>query len=183
MLHEGHHTPDPGPAERLLRKLSSMRRQSAAQGGATLSPEGREGAYAVALEGRFDTPGQALATTAELAGAALRDLFLWPFPWRPFPAGPWGPVKAAVAAWAALWWLALPGLAAGAAIHLRRRPVAAGAVLAWSLVLGLLLGVVVLNRGTLFRLRDLSLIPLVLLWHPWPYLAAARLLVRRRRPL
>ncbi len=179
----GQSEPARGPWERLLFELSEMRRISVRSGGASLAPEGRGGEKAVDLIPRFGDWRSGLATAAELLKASLRDLFLFPYPWQPWPGAPrWGPVQLAVAAWGVLWYLLLPGLAAGLVIGLRQRPAATLTLALWGLGLGICLGIAILNRGTLFRLREMALLPLLLLWHPWPYLKLWQLLHRPSQP-
>lgn len=119
--------------------------------------------------------GHSLASDAQgpLSAALLqapRDLFLFPYPWQRWPATTsWTSINLALSAQGVLWYLLLLGVLPGAWQALRRRPDQALPLLLWGLGLGLLLAFVVLNRGTLFRLRDLALMPLVLFWQPWPW--------------
>lgn len=156
-------------AEKIFRTLTDTRQQFAKYGGASLSPEARHGGGQVSLRGQFDTWQESIGTIASLLKAASRDLLLFPYPWQRWPSGPLRPANLLVALQSLLWYLLIPGLAAGLFIGLRRRPGTTLTVIAWGLGLGLVLGVAILNRGTLFRLREMALMPLILLWHPWPY--------------
>lgn len=166
----------------LAAKISEIRRTSVRYGGASISPEGRLGEEAVDITKDFQTWPGALKATLKILKAGLRDLFLFPYPWETWPEGKgWGLVQFAVAAQISFWYLLLPGLIAGLVIGLRKRPSATITLTLWALVLGLLLSVTILNRGSLFRLRDMALLPLMLLWDPWPYLKVWRLVGKRGR--
>lgn len=116
------------------------------------------------------------------APEAFLDLFFFPYPWQRWPArSSWGPVNLAVSAWGVLLYLLLPGVFAGMYRGFRRQPVVAVGVLFWALALGMAMGVVVVNRGTLFRVRDLALLPLCVLFEPAFYSSILKRL-RPRRP-
>lgn len=75
-----------------------------------------------------------------------------------------------VSAQGVLWYALLLGILPGMVRSLPRRPDTALPLAMWGL--GLLLAFVVLNRGTLFRLRDVAIMPLVLFWDMgwlWPW--------------
>lgn len=130
--------------------------------------------------GRSLSPGALEAGPLEAIVLGLRDLLFFPIPWQRWPETPrWTLVNLAVAGTALAWWLLLPGIAAGAWRLGRRRPGLVLTLLFWGLGLGLALAVVVVNRGTLFRLREIFLLPCLLLWDPAPYLW----LWRRIRPV
>lgn len=121
--------------------------------------------------GRSLSPGALEAGPLEAIALGLRDLLFFPIPWQRWPDTPrWTLVNLAVAGTALVWWLLLPGIAAGAWRLARRRPGPVLTLLAWGLGLGLALALVVVNRGTLFRLREIFLLPGLLLWDPAPYL-------------
>jgi hypothetical protein len=129
--------------------------------------------------GRSLSPGALEAGPLEAIVLGLRDLLFFPNPLQRWPETPrWTLVNLAVAGTALAWWLLLPGIAAGAWRLGLRRPGPVLTMLAWGLGLGLALAVVVVNRGTLFRLREIFLLPCLLLWDPAPYLW----LWRRVRP-
>lgn len=120
--------------------------------------------------------GHSLAPDADatlLGGLArvLRDSLLFPYPWQRWPASErWTAFNLAVSAQGLLWYALLLGILPGVAAQARRRPDLALPLALWGLGLGLLLAFVVLNRGTLFRLRDMALMPLVLFWGlGWPW--------------
>ncbi|MFZ5585916.1 MAG: hypothetical protein ACOZHQ_08315 [Thermodesulfobacteriota bacterium] len=119
--------------------------------------------------GRSLSPGAGQGGLLAGLGRALRDLLLFPHPWQRWPETPaWGLVNLAVAGTALVWWLMLPGLALGAWRLGRGRPAPVLTVLFWALM-GVALALVVVNRGTLYRLRDLFLLPGLLLWLPAAY--------------
>jgi hypothetical protein len=160
-----------GLFEQLIWKLSHIRRGSVRQGGASLTPEALKGEDAVDLRDDFKTWQGALKSSLVLIKVGLRDIFLFPYPWEPWPEGRgWGPMQIAVAAQTLFWYLLMPGLAAGIIIGIRNRPADTLVLIYWCFALGLLLAITILNRGALFRLRDMAILPLLLLWHPWPYL-------------
>lgn len=101
----------------------------------------------------------------------LRDSLLFPYPWQRWPANEhWTVFNLAVSAQGVLWYALLLGILPGVASQVRRRPDIALPLALWGLGLGLLLAFVVLNRGTLFRLRDMAIMPLVLFWGlGWPW--------------
>jgi hypothetical protein len=169
-------------AENMFRTLNEIREQFATQGGSSLSPEARQGNKVILLTGKFNSWQETVATLAALLKAASRDLLLFPYPWQRWPSGPLRPANLIVGMQSLIWYLLLPGFAVGLLIGLRRRPIPTLTILAWGIGLGLVLGVAVLNRGTLFRLREMALMPLILLWHPWLYIKLWRLLRREGRP-
>lgn len=121
--------------------------------------------------GRSLSPGALEAGPLEALVLGLRDLLLFPNPLQRWPETPrWTLVNLAVAGTTLAWWLLWPGIAAGAWRLARQRPAPVLTLLFWGLGLGLALAVVVVNRGTLFRLREIFLLPCLLLWDPAPYL-------------
>ncbi|MBI5522011.1 MAG: hypothetical protein HY910_05225 [Desulfarculus sp.] len=120
--------------------------------------------------------GRSLAPDADASplgglARALRDSLLFPYPWQRWPANErWTAFNLAVSAQGVLWYALLLGILPGVAAQARRRPDIALPLALWGLGLGLLLAFVVLNRGTLFRLRDMAMMPLVLFWGlGWPW--------------
>jgi hypothetical protein len=111
----------------------------------------------------------------------LRDLIFYPLPWQSWPSdGHNLPLKAAVTGQTLLWYLLLPGLAWGLAGALARREAVAGPAIFWVLVVGLSTAVIVVNLGTLYRLRDMAVLPLLLFFSPVPYQKLARLIMPPR---
>lgn len=167
----------PGFLQRLAKKLSDIRRTSARLGGSSLSPEVLRGEDALDISKDFETWPGAFRATGSLLASGLRDLLLFPYPWEPWPKSKgWGPSQLAVSALSLFWYLIMPGLAVGVIMSFLRRPAATITLCLWGLTLGIMLAVTTLNRGTLFRLREMALMPLILLWYPWPYLKLWRLL-------
>lgn len=149
--------PPPPPAPRqglagLWEELSTYRERFLHFAGRSLAPQGQS------------------SLLGELA-QALGDSLLFPYPWQRWPASErWTVLNLAVSAQAVLWYALLLGILPGVAAQARRRPDIALPLALWGLGLGLLLAFVVLNRGTLFRLRDMALMPLVLFWGlGWPW--------------
>jgi hypothetical protein len=167
----------PSFLQRLAKKLSDIRRTSARLGGSSLSPEVLRREDALDISKDFQTWPGAFRATGSLLESGLRNLLLFPNPWEPWPKDRgWGPTQLAVSALSLFWYLIMPGLAVGVIMSFRRRPAVTTTLCLWGLTLGIVLGITTLNRGTLFRLRDMVLMPLILLWHPWPYLKLWRLL-------
>lgn len=113
------------------------------------------------------------ASLAAMVGAALRDLFLFSYPWQRWPSGG-GALSWVVTAQSLLWYALLPGLALGLATALRRRPRAALLLLFWLFGVGVLLALVVVNLGTLYRMRDMIFLPLLATVSLRPYAALWR---------
>ena len=67
------------------------------------------------------------------------------------------------------WYALLPGVIAGWFIALRREFTASLPILVFCCGAGLAMGYVVINLGTLFRVRESLALPLLLFWNPWPY--------------
>jgi hypothetical protein len=138
-----------------------IRRRFEISGGRSLPPD--------RLDSRWRGPIHLLKQAAR----GGRDIILFPYPWQRWPYAPqWGLLQAGVSGVSLFWYALLPGVAAGILAGLKREPIGALCVLLWSLGLGMALGLVVLNLGTLFRLRDMAVLPLLLLWDPAPYLWA-----------
>jgi hypothetical protein len=131
----------------LWRTLWAKRWLYAATGSASLSPD------ALLIVDDAVSSGIALA-------AALRDLLLFPYPWQRWPSGE-GILSWVVTAQSLLWYALLPGLAWGLAESLRRRPKAALLLVFWLLGMGLVLALVMVNLGTLYRVRDMIFLPLL----------------------
>ncbi|KMY68333.1 hypothetical protein AAU61_01155 [Desulfocarbo indianensis] len=131
---------------------------------------------AEAMEKSFSQPKPGLQRLLFVqAPEAFIDLFFFPYPWQRWPArSSWGPVNLTVSAWGILIYFLLPGLFAGMYTAFRRQPVVAVGILFWALALGMAMGLVVVNRGTLFRVRDLALLPLCVLFEPGLYAAACK---------
>ncbi|RJX31646.1 MAG: hypothetical protein C4525_11675 [Desulfarculus sp.] len=99
---------------------------------------------------------------AVLLGASLRNLFLFPDPWQRWPSSAGNDLlRLAITAQALLWYALLAAAVLGLVAALRRRLRPACLLLFWVLGIGLLLAVVVTNLGTLYRLRDLVMLPLL----------------------
>lgn len=184
-VHAGGGAPAPAPAQDLpadapgwagqagrkaaqaLEGVWQRRWEYAQTGGVSLVPEAHllpDGPQAVAL----------------IVLDGLRNLLLYPLPWQRWPSNGNLATRAAVAGNTLAWYLLLPGLAWGLADALRRRDAAAGPVAFWVIAAGLALAVIVVNLGTLYRLRDIALLPLLLVFSPAPYQGLARMLRPRR---
>jgi hypothetical protein len=111
--------------------------------------------------------------------AALRDLFLFPFPWQSWPASsPESTMRLLVLAQTLLGYLLLPGIWAGL-LGRRWRTGPQSVLLAWVGGLGIVLGLVVVNLGTLYRLRDMIWLPALLAFDPRPYVWLGKKLLKR----
>ncbi len=99
-----------------------------------------------------------------------RDLLFFPPPWQPWPRGQgWGILQVGLSLFSLGWYLLLPGLVLGGVRAFWHALPAGPVVVIWSLALGLALALVVLNLGTLFRLRDMAFLPLLMAWDPAAY--------------
>ncbi|MCB2226136.1 MAG: hypothetical protein KQH53_05610 [Desulfarculaceae bacterium] len=113
------------------------------------------------------------SSLARLAAASLRDLFLFPYPWQRWPSSG-GAISKIISAQSLFWYALLPGLVLGLVRLLRRRPRAALLLLFWSLGVGGLLALVVVNLGSLYRMRDMIILPLLATVSLRPYAALWR---------
>ena len=119
------------------------------------------------------------------AAMGIRAAFNFLF--RPHPGDlfrPGMPWKASLFALIVMlaWYALLPGVLAGGAISLRKEFFASVPVLFLCCGAGLAMGYVVINLGTLLRVRDSAILPLLLFWNPWPYLALRRLFSKDTSP-
>lgn len=113
------------------------------------------------------------------AAVGWRDLLLYPYPWEGPPSGGMAQ-RAALTVFTLLWYACLPGVAWGI-LHFARSPSpAAGLIAAWVLLVGTALALIVVNLGTLFRMRDMVLMPALLLISPQPYVLLYRLIGRTK---
>lgn len=107
---------------------------------------------------------------AVILASGLRDLFFYPCPWQRWPSSADNlPLRLGVAAQGLAWYLLLPGLAWGLVRTRWRSAPAALAVASWGLVVGVAIAVMVVNLGTLYRLRDMIFLPLMLFFSSEPY--------------
>lgn len=124
-------------------------------------------------------------TWGYLSARGLKNLILFPYPWQSWP-----PRKSrksniglslAVSGQAVLWYALLPGMFAGLFIRIKQKPLP-GLVLTWWLLgLGVALGLIVVNLGTLYRQRDMVILPMVLMFAGWPYHFLGSLVKRRKK--
>jgi hypothetical protein len=111
---------------------------------------------------------------------SLLDLWLYPLPWQLFSNSSSLPVSLFLLAQELLWLGLLPGILFGlmnfnaGALHRVNLNL-------WIWCLGILLAVVVVNLGTLFRLRDMALLPAIMFWSAAPYVHAILLFKRMFR--
>ena len=107
---------------------------------------------------------------AVIVGASLRNLLLYPLPWERWPSGGGQAIIGlAVTSQSLFWYALLPGLAWGLVEALRRRSTACPPVVLWVAVVGSMLALMIVNMGTLYRIRDLALLPSLLLFSSAPY--------------
>ncbi len=176
---------------RVAGEMEGRRGDFVVEGGRTLEadppPENAPAAPAAGRDPGFRTPDRgdqpppSLATRAERALEGLDNVFLRPRPCENLFGGGW-PVRAAVAGLQPCGTCSCRGSRPGRFSGGGNAPLAAGLVLALGLGLGLAMGYVAVNLGTLFRLRDQAMLPLILLWDPAPYAWLARRLGLARRP-
>jgi hypothetical protein len=102
------------------------------------------------------------------AAVGWRDLLLYPYPWEGPPTGGWVE-RAALTVLILLWYACLPGVAWGMLNLFKNPSPAAGLLIAWVLIIGTAMAFIVVNLGTLFRMRDMVLIPALLSFSPRPY--------------
>ncbi len=140
--------------------ILQRRRDYAASGGLSLSAEA------------FTAPEDIL-DYLRLTAAGWRDLLLYPLPWQGPPSGGLAQ-RLVLTALTLLWYSCLPGVLWGLAKGMGRSWPAAGLVGIWFLAIGSAMAFVVVNLGTLFRLRDLILLPALLVFSPRPYLWLAK---------
>ncbi len=96
----------------------------------------------------------------EIPHTVVRAIFA-PAPWRPPHTGNTGVFRALAAAEAAVLVLLLPGLIAGSIAVVTRKSLVGRFVLTFGLVVWFLLALVVVNEGTLFRLRLQGVLPVL----------------------
>lgn len=149
----------------ILESIWQRRWEYATSGGVSLLP----GAHLIP-----DSP----RSLAVILLNSVRNLLLYPYPWQRWPSRSKDlGLRIVITGQSLFWYFLLPGLAWGL-IKIRWRSAPGGAATAlWALVVGLALGVMVVNFGTLYRIRDLALLPLLLflskepyryLWDRWP---------------
>ncbi|MCF8033691.1 MAG: hypothetical protein K9K66_05525 [Desulfarculaceae bacterium] len=98
------------------------------------------------------------------------NLFLRPFPWSRWPYKPGSyAVRWGIVFWNLLWYLALPGIFYGLYRELKKKEMSAAAIMLWVGIFGLMVSTVVVNQGTLFRQRDMAILPLLIFFDLRPY--------------
>ena len=111
-------------------------------------------------------PWARLATPQQVMRYLPRALavgFFAPFPWQWFETtGSTGALRAFASFEMALWYLLVPGLLGGVVGLLKQRRPEGFFVLTFILLTAIPISIVVANLGTLFRLRLLFLLPLLL---------------------
>ena len=152
---------------RLESAIVHRRVEYAQSGGITLTPK----AHLI---------GSGPRTWSYLALRGLANLLVFPCPWQNWPPGKSRKssigLGLAVSGQAVLWYALLPGIFTGLFIRIKEKPLP-GLVLAWWVLgLGAVLGIIVVNLGTLYRQRDMVLLPMILFFSAWPYAWLAGLL-------
>ncbi|MBU1741223.1 MAG: hypothetical protein KKC37_06725 [Proteobacteria bacterium] len=122
-------------------------------------------------------PDLAPRSSYQYHGVLVR-LLIFPYPWDNWPKSQSNsPVRFLILAQSVFWYLLLPGLALGVVVRLKGLSWTTIFVVGWLLILGLALAYVVANLGGLYRLRDLAILPALVLVDLRPY----RWLWRRAR--
>ena len=130
-------------------RLTKMRWEYACTGGVSLDPS----AQLIPFGG---------GPRAQMAWRGLDNLLLFPYPWQGWPltqSFTWRDLM--VSLQSVLWYLMLPGLALGLILSFKQSPLAAAVILAWFVMVGAVLTFVDLNLGTLYRHRDMVILPLL----------------------
>jgi hypothetical protein len=130
-------------------RLIKLRWEYATTGGVSLSPDAQIIPFGSAPRGA-------------IAETSLYTLLLFPYPWERWPMGrsfSW--MGFMVSLQSIFWYLLLPGLALGVILGARKNFLASGAILAWFVMVGAVLAFVDLNLGTLYRHRDMVVLPLL----------------------
>ena len=111
-----------------------------------------------------------ITARAAILAYGLQNLALRPMPWQAWPyRQDMLLARYLICLWSLLCYMALPGLFWGLWTN-RRRAGPAGVVPAlWVVILGLMVPMVVVNIGTLFRMRDFIVLPLLLFFSARPY--------------
>ncbi|MCF8033677.1 MAG: hypothetical protein K9K66_05455 [Desulfarculaceae bacterium] len=102
--------------------------------------------------------------------AAGRILF-FPSPWERWPASGGTMINLAVTTQSVLWWLVVPGLLWGLITLPKRGGLGVSSLYYCLFGAGVLLALVVTNLGTLYRLRDMVILPLLPVISLRPYAA------------
>jgi hypothetical protein len=136
-----------------LDDIYNMRRRFTKAGGVSLD------------ERAYEIPGNGLPSVGLLMHG-LRNLFLFPYPWQQWPLGYEARNLAFFGALQSVYWyLLLPGLIVGLFVALRRAFAPALILLLWVGLVGILFSLVETNLGTLYRHRDMVLLPALAFLH------------------
>lgn len=149
--------------------------------GTGISPQGAAGRYGVSQ--------QSWGTIIKQAAIGFWDLLTFPPPWQRWPAREnWGLFTILVSMLSVAWYLLLPGVCMGLFFRVRHGDAGGMVLLAWVLIGGLGMGWAMLNLGTLFRLREMIVLPMLTAFYPGVYLWLGGILgltklTRKRKPL
>mgnify|MGYP000315487092 CR=1 FL=1 len=100
---------------------------------------------------------------------SLAHLWLYPLPWQIWSNSLSQPVRLFLLAQELLWLGLLPGILLGL-MYFRGGALHRVNLNLWVWCLGVLLALVVVNLGTLYRLRDMALLPAIIFFSPTPYM-------------
>jgi hypothetical protein len=148
----------------IINQLLDRRLEYASSGGLSLTPEAHSAPVTI-------------GNWVLLVFTGFKDFLIEPLPWRQLPSRG-GLLSLAVAAMGLLWILLLPGVLWGCVSLCRKKPLEGCYIILWGLGLGLAMAFVIVNFGTLYRQRDIFLLPLLLCFSMVPYQKALHLLQR-----
>jgi hypothetical protein len=112
---------------------------------------------------------------------SLAHLWLYPLPWQTWSNSLSQPVRLFLLAQELLWLGLLPGILLGL-MNFRAGALHRVNLNLWVWGLGILLALVVVNLGTLYRLRDMVLLPAIIVFLPTPYIKFGESIKRFMNP-
>lgn len=122
-------------------------------------------------KGRFGLSNQSWGDIMTEALKGFWNIFTFPKPWQKWPKQEeWGLLAALVSAFSAFWYVLLPGIWAGILLNVWRCNAASVFLLFWSIILGLAMGWTMINLGTIFRIREVIILPMLAAFHPGVYI-------------
>ena len=151
----------------------SLLEQHPSYKGTGQAPGGSQGRYGLSSQSWGDILAQFVR--------GFWHVLTFPSPWHPWPARQgWGLFSALVALLSAFWYVLLPGIWLGMLLATWRLNAAGVTLLIWTLFLGLAMGWTMLNLGTIFRIREIILLPMLAAFNPGLYWWLARVVGLKR---